>query len=76
MRIRGAVSLDRASAKVTMRFFHRLALNLGVVGELFAFCGRNKRWWLLPMLITLSLFGMLIILAQSSVIGPFVYSLF
>lgn len=59
-----------------MTFLHRAALNVGVVGDLLAFCGRNKRWWLVPMLITLFVFGMLIILAQSSVIGPFVYSLF
>jgi hypothetical protein len=59
-----------------MRFFHRAALNIGVLGELLAFCGRNKRWWLLPMLITLFLFGVLIILAQSSAIAPFVYTLF
>ena len=60
----------------TMRFFHRATLNIGVVADLLAFCGRNKRWWLLPMLITLFLFGVLIILAQSSAIAPFVYTLF
>jgi hypothetical protein len=48
----------------------------GIVGELFAFFWSNKRWWLVPMLITLFLVGALIVLAQSSAIAPFVYTLF
>jgi hypothetical protein len=52
------------------------ANRLGIVGELFSFFWSNKRWWLVPMLITLFLFGALIILAQSSAIAPFIYTLF
>jgi hypothetical protein len=48
----------------------------GIVGELFSFFWSNKRWWLLPMLLTLFLLGALIVLAQSSVIAPFIYTLF
>jgi len=59
-----------------MRFFRKAALNIGVVAELLTFFGSNKRWWLLPMLITLLLFGALILVAQSSAIDPFVYTLF
>ncbi len=36
----------------------------------------HKRWWMLPMLFTLFLFGALLILAQSSAIAPFIYTLF
>jgi hypothetical protein len=49
---------------------------LGIVGELFSFFCRNKRWWLAPMLVTLFVIGTLIALAQSSAIAPFIYSLF
>ena len=49
---------------------------LGIVGELFAFFWSNKRWWLVPMLVTLFLLGALIVLAQSSAIAPFIYTLF
>jgi Family of unknown function (DUF5989) len=59
-----------------MKFFRKAALNVGVVGELLAFFGNSKRWWLLPILITLLLFGALIVVAQSSVVAPFVYTLF
>jgi hypothetical protein len=59
-----------------MKFLHRATLNVGVIAELLSFFGSNKRWWLLPMLITLFLFGVLIVVAQSSAVAPFVYTLF
>ncbi len=50
--------------------------NFGIVGELFSFFWTNKRWWLVPMLFTLFMVGALIVLAQSSAIAPFIYTLF
>jgi hypothetical protein len=52
------------------------AARFGVVGELFAYFWQNKRWWLIPMLVGLFLLGALIVLAQSSAIAPFIYTLF
>jgi Family of unknown function (DUF5989) len=52
------------------------ASRLGIVGDLLSFFWGNKRWWLVPMLVTLFLLGALIILAQSSAIAPLVYTLF
>ena len=48
----------------------------GIAGELLSFFWSNKRWWLLPMVGVLFLFAVLLILAQSSVIAPFIYTLF
>jgi hypothetical protein len=48
----------------------------GIVGELFSFFWSNKKWWLVPMLVSLFLIGGLIILAQSSAIAPFIYTFF
>jgi hypothetical protein len=48
----------------------------GIVGELLSFFWGTKRWWLIPMLIALFLIGGLIVLAQSSAIAPFIYTLF
>jgi Family of unknown function (DUF5989) len=48
----------------------------GIVRELLSFFWSNKRWWIVPMLVALSLFGALILLAQSSAIAPFIYTLF
>jgi hypothetical protein len=49
---------------------------MGVAGELLSFFMRNKRWWLVPMVVSLFLIGALIILGQSSAIAPFIYTLF
>ena len=59
-----------------MKFIRTTARNLGVAGELFSFFWSNKRWWLVPMMVTLFLLGALIVLAQSSAIAPFIYTLF
>jgi hypothetical protein len=55
----------------------RVALRrFGIAGELLAFFWGNKRWWMVPIIIVLLLVGVLVVLAQSSVIAPFIYTLF
>jgi hypothetical protein len=49
---------------------------LGIMGELLVFLWERKLWWLIPMVSVLLLFGVLLLLAQSSAIAPFVYTLF
>lgn len=44
--------------------------------ELWAFLRVRKKMWLLPLLIMLFLLGGLLVLAQGSVIAPFIYTLF
>jgi len=50
--------------------------NFGVVGELMRFLWQRKLWWLIPMVIVLLVFGLLLIFASASGIGPFIYTLF
>ena len=57
-------------------WFRGLAANAGVLGEIFAFLWKNKKWWLIPMVAVLLLFGLLLIFASASGIGPFIYTLF
>jgi hypothetical protein len=59
-----------------MSFVKNMRSKLGVAAELFQFFGQNKRWWLLPMITLLVALGALIVLAQSSALAPFIYSLF
>lgn len=59
-----------------MGFIRNTSRNFGVAGELMSFFWQKKRWWLLPMLLSLFLLGGLIVLAQSSAIAPFIYTLF
>ena len=49
---------------------------LGILGELLFFLWKRKLWWLIPMVIVLVLFGLLLVLTQSSVVAPFIYTLF
>ena len=49
---------------------------VGIIAELFSFFWAHRRWWLVPMLAALFLCGALILLAQSSAVGPFIYTLF
>ena len=49
---------------------------LTIILELFEFILENKKWWLMPIVILLVLFGTLIVLAEGSVIAPFIYAIF
>ena len=49
---------------------------LEIVKELLKFLMMNKKYWLIPIIILLVLLGLLILVAESSVLSPFVYSLF
>ena len=44
--------------------------------EFWAFLRIRKKLWLLPILVTMLLFGVLLLLAQSSAVAPFIYTLF
>jgi hypothetical protein len=44
--------------------------------ELWSFMRERKKFWLLPILIALLLFGTLIVLTQGSAVAPFIYTIF
>jgi Family of unknown function (DUF5989) len=44
--------------------------------ELWRFLKSRKKLWLLPIIIVMVLMGGLLILAQGSVLAPFIYTLF
>ncbi len=49
---------------------------MGVVLELFRFLGKRKKFWLLPVILLMLCVGFLLLFAQSSVLAPFIYTLF
>jgi len=49
---------------------------LGIMNELMVFLWERKLWWMMPMVLTLLLFGLLILFAESSAVAPFIYTLF
>jgi len=44
--------------------------------ELWAFMKARKKFWLLPIIIMMLMFGGLIVLTQGSAIAPFIYTIF
>ena len=46
------------------------------IKEFWAFMRARKKFWLLPIMIMMLLFGCLILLAQGSAIAPFIYTIF
>jgi hypothetical protein len=48
---------------------------VGLLAELWGFLRDNKKWWLLPILAMLLLFGLLVMLSGSG-LAPFIYTLF
>jgi len=44
--------------------------------ELFHFLRARKKYWLLPLIIVMLIFGGLLLLAQGSALAPFIYTLF
>tara|TARA_Y100000992_G_C21005776_1_gene368689 strand:- start:165 stop:314 length:150 start_codon:yes stop_codon:yes gene_type:complete len=44
--------------------------------ELFLFIKERKKYWLIPILLVLAIFGFLIVLTQGTAIAPFVYTIF
>ena len=46
------------------------------IKELWLFLKIRKKLWLAPIIIVLVIFGGLLILAQGSVVAPFIYTLF
>ncbi|KAF0195974.1 MAG: hypothetical protein FD166_2701 [Bacteroidetes bacterium] len=44
--------------------------------DLWSFLKVRKKFWLLPVILVLLLFGVLIVLTSGSAIAPFIYTLF
>ncbi|MEW6007924.1 MAG: DUF5989 family protein [bacterium] len=59
-----------------MKIIKGIITRFGIMGELIGFLWQRKLWWLIPMVIVLLLFALLLIFAQSSAVGPFIYTLF
>lgn len=47
-----------------------------IISDYLSFLKNNKKWWLLPIVTVLVLFGLLIVLAKGSALAPFIYTLF
>ena len=46
------------------------------LAELWSFLRVRKKYWLLPILTMMVIFGGLVVLTQGSAVAPFIYTLF
>ncbi len=49
---------------------------LNFLKEFWEFFRERKKYWLLPIVIILGLFGFLIVLTQGTAVAPFIYTIF
>ncbi|SPE38282.1 conserved exported hypothetical protein [Candidatus Sulfopaludibacter sp. SbA6] len=49
---------------------------MGFLSQLWKFMRVRKKLWLLPVIVVLLLLGTLIVLAQTTAVAPFIYTLF
>lgn len=49
---------------------------IAFVSELWAFIRARRKFWLLPLLMVMAMFGGLLVLAKGSAVAPFIYTLF
>jgi Family of unknown function (DUF5989) len=44
--------------------------------DLWGFLKQRKKFWLLPLIVILLVFGVLIVLASTTALAPFIYTVF
>jgi len=49
---------------------------MSLAKEMWSFLRVRKKWWLLPIIVVMALTGALIVFAQGSALGPFIYTIF
>ena len=49
---------------------------MSILAELWQFMRVRKKYWLLPIMLMMALFGALIVLTQGSAVAPFIYTVF
>ena len=59
-----------------MSLFGNAKRRAATVAELWQFLWERKLWWLAPPIAVLLLLGLLLLFSESSVVAPFIYTLF
>jgi hypothetical protein len=49
---------------------------MSMITELWSYLRERKKFWLVPIIVTMLLFGILLVLAQNSAVSVFIYTLF
>jgi hypothetical protein len=49
---------------------------MSFIAELWQFMRIRKKYWLLPIVLMMALFGGLVVLTQGTAVAPFIYTIF
>ena len=49
---------------------------MSILAELWMFLKERKKFWLLPIIVMMVIFGGLVVLSQGSAVAPFIYTIF
>ncbi len=49
---------------------------MSFIAELWTFLRVRKKFWLLPIIVMMVMFGGLLVLVQGSAVAPFIYTIF
>ena len=49
---------------------------MSFLSEFWAFLRTRKKYWLVPIMVMMLIFGGLIVLSQGSAVAPFIYTIF
>lgn len=55
---------------------HPLFGKLSIFGQLWQFLSVRKQWWLLPLLVLITLLALFLVFAQGSALAPLIYTVF
>ena len=59
-----------------MNLVRTMVTNTGTAGEILRVLWDRGRWWMIPMVTVLLLFGLFLVFANASGVAPFIYTLF
>ena len=49
---------------------------MSMIAELWAFMRERKKYWMIPILVMMVIFGGLVVLVQGTAVAPFIYTIF
>jgi hypothetical protein len=59
-----------------MQIVRNMLTNAGTARELLEFLWQQKMWWMVPLVAVLLVFGLLLVFASATGVGPFIYTVF
>ena len=55
---------------------HYFNLEMNIFREYWEYTKKRKKFWILPIVILLMIFGFLLIISEGTVVAPFIYTIF